>query len=141
MPFVQAKASQILLVVPLVAAGLCLTGCGAVSQPISLTGNWTGTLTDALGHPGTASLNVTEDRHGILHGAFSYFASDCSADSEAVIGKVSGGQLSLSQNPSDPIPVSLQLSVDSSDQHLNGSYSASNGNCASSGTLALTKPY
>lgn len=137
MPSVHAKGPQILLV----AAGFCLISCGAVPQPVSLVGNWTGTLTDALGHPGTASLSLSEDRHGILHGAFSYLANDCSADSESVIGKVSSGHLSLSQNPSDPVPVSLQLSVDPSDQHLNGSYNASSGNCTSNGTLALTKPY
>jgi hypothetical protein len=46
---------------------------------------------------------------------------------------------SLSQTPSDPVTTSLQLTVDSADEHLNGTYNDSNGVCDSSGTINLTK--
>ena len=117
-----------------------LSNCGTPSQPHSIAGTWAGTVTDNSGHQGTASLGLTDDRHDILQGVFSYAASDCSSSSNSVTGKISGGELSLEQTPPDPVPTTLQLTVDSTDQHLTGSYSNTNASCSSSGTVDLTKP-
>jgi len=117
-----------------------LLGCGTPSQSNSIAGTWTGTVTDASGRQGTASLGLTDDRHDILQGSFSYLASDCSADAKSVTGKIAGAQISLVQTPPDTVPTNLQLTVDSTDQHLTGSYSDTSGGCRSSGTIDLTKP-
>lgn len=117
-----------------------LSACGTPSVPNSIAGTWTGTVTNASGQQGTASLNLTDDRHDILQGTFSYAASGCSSSSEPVTGKISASQISLVQTPPSPVPTTLQLTVDSTDQHLTGSYSDANANCSSSGTIDLTKP-
>ena len=117
-----------------------LTSCGTPSQPNSIAGTWTGTVTDASGHQGTATLGLTDDRHDILQGTFSYAASGCSSSSQAVSGKILGEEISLVQTPPDTVPTSLQLAVDSTDQHLTGTYSGTNASCTSSGTIILTKP-
>jgi hypothetical protein len=115
--------------------------CGTYTQPNNIAGTWTGTVTDASGRQGTASLGLTDNRHDILMGVFSYAASDCSADSKSVTGSISAGQISLAQTPPDPVPTSLELTVDSTDQHMTGSYSNMTANCSSSGTIDLTKPF
>ena len=117
-----------------------LTSCGTPSQPNSIAGTWTGTVTDASGHQGMATLGLTDDRHDILQGTFSYAASGCSSSSQAVSGKILGGQISLVQTPPNAVPTSLQLAVDSTDQHLTGTYSDTNASCTSGGTIDLTKP-
>lgn len=118
---------------------LVLMNCGTATQPISIAGNWTGTLTDSLGRSGTATLYLTDDMHDVLHGTFSYSASNCSVDLKPVIGKIAAMQMSLSQVPPDPVTTSLELTVDSTDQHLKGTYSDASGVCESSGTISLTK--
>lgn len=132
------KSTKILL--PLFGLSFLLIDCGSTLPPPGLEGLWTGSVTDSLGRPGTASLSLSEDRHDVLHGEFSYLASNCSADSRPVIGKVAQTQVSLSQTPSDPVLTSLQMVVNSTDQQLTGTYSDSNGECNSSGTIILTKP-
>lgn len=117
-----------------------LLGCGSYTPPNTIAGTWTGTVTDSLGRQGTASLGLTDNRHDILLGVFSYAASDCSADSKLVTGSIAGGNVSLAQTPPNPVPTSLQLTVDSTDQHMTGSYSNTNADCSSSGTIDLTKP-
>jgi hypothetical protein len=119
---------------------IALLGCGSYTPPNTIAGTWAGTVTDSLGRQGTASLGLTDNRHDILLGVFSYAASDCTADSKSVIGSIAGGNISLAQTPPDPVPTSLQLTVDTTDQHMTGSYSDTNANCSSSGTIALTKP-
>jgi hypothetical protein len=118
---------------------LVLIGCGTGPQPISIAGNWTGTLTDSFGRPGTATLYLTDDMHDVLHGTFSYSASNCSADLKPVIGKMVTMQMSLSQVPPDPVTTSLELTVDSTDQLLKGTYGDASGVCDSSGAISLTK--
>lgn len=117
-----------------------LLDCGTPSQPTNIAGMWTGTVVDASGRQGTSSLSLTDNRHDILQGTFSYAASDCSSNATSLTGKIAAGQISLVQTPPDPVPTSLQLVVDSTDQHLTGSYSNTNANCNSSGTIDLTKP-
>jgi hypothetical protein len=136
-PFLSASIVGSLVILGLASV---LLDCGTPSQPNSIAGTWAGTVIDASGRQGTASLGLTDDRHDILQGTFSYAASDCSSNAKSVIGKISAGQISLMQTPPDPVPTSLQLTVDSSDQHLTGSYSDTSGNCRSSGTIDLTKP-
>lgn len=137
MPRVKRPAQ----ILPLVCAFLlALAGCGSTPPAQSLEGVWTGTLTDSMGRPGTASLTLIEDRHDILHGNFSYLAGNCSADSKPVIGKVAAMHVSLSQAPPDPVPTSLQMAVNSTDQQLSGTYNDSTGDCGSQGTISLTKP-
>jgi len=119
---------------------LALVGCGAPTQPPSIVGNWSGTVTNSLGQTGPAALYLTEDRHGLLEGTFSYVAGDCSLNSESMLGKVAGPQVSLSQAPSEPVLTSLELTADPAEQHFSGSYSNENGFCSSIGTVSLTKP-
>lgn len=135
----HAHVPQIGWLVQTLGLGLVLTSCGTATEPISIAGNWTGSLTDSLGRSGTATLNLTDDMHDILHGTFSYSASNCSSDLKPVIGKISAMQMSLSQEPSDPVVTSLQLTVDSTYQHLNGAYSDATGVCTSAGTISLVK--
>ena len=137
----SANTSLFVPLLPVAGLTLVLFGCGTPTPPNSIAGNWSGTLIDSSGRSGTATLTLTDDRHDVLLGNFSYIAADCSTDSKPVMGKISGGQVSLSQAPPDPIPTTLQLTVDSTDQSLTGSYSNSNGNCSSSGSITLTKPY
>jgi hypothetical protein len=122
--------------------GILLTfiGCGTPTQPPSIVGNWSGTVTNSLGQTGSAALYLTEDRHGILEGTFSYEAGDCSVNSEPVLGKAAGAQVSLSQSPSDPVLTSLKSTADAAEQHFSGSYSNTNGFCSSAGTVSLAKP-
>jgi len=136
----SASAGLAVRLIKVLGLALALFSCGTPTQPNSIAGNWSGTLSDSSGRSGSATLALTDDRHDILLGTFSYLAADCSSGAKPVMGKVSGAQVSLSQTPPDPIPTALQLTVDSTDQHLTGSYSDANGNCSSSGTIALTKP-
>lgn len=122
------------------AVTVVLLNCGTPSQPNSIAGTWTGTVMDASGRQGSASLGLTDNRHDILQGTFSYAASDCSVDSKSVTGSIAAGQISLAQTPPDTVPTTLQLTVDSTDQQMTGSYSNTNANCSSSGTIALSKP-
>lgn len=124
----------------MLAVTLVLLNCGTSNQPNSIAGTWTGTVMDASGRQGSASLGLTDNRHDILQGTFSYAASDCSADSKSVTGSIAAGQISLAQTPPNPVPTTLQLTVDSTDQQMSGSYSSTNANCSSSGTIVLTKP-
>jgi len=38
---------------------LALVGCGSPSQPPSIVGNWTGTVTDSSGHTGSANRRAS----------------------------------------------------------------------------------
>lgn len=133
-------SALVVSLVEIFALTLGVLSCGTPSQPNSIAGTWTGTVTDASGWQGTASLGLTDDRHDILLGTFSYLATDCAADAKPVTGKIAGSQISLVQTPPSPVPTSLQLTVDSTDQHLTGSYSNTSAGCSSSGTIDLTKP-
>jgi hypothetical protein len=139
---VRGSLERMLLIalVQLFGVLLALVGCGSPSQPPSIVGNWTGTVTDSSGHTGSATLSLTEDRHAGVDGAFSYIAGDCSLNSQPLLGKAAGLQVSLSQSSSDPIVTSLQLTADAAEQHFSGSYSNANGFCSSIGTVNLTKP-
>ena len=130
----------IALLLQLFGVPLTLVGCGSPSQPPSIVGNWTGTVSDSSGHTGSATLSLTEDRHAGVDGTFSYIAGDCSLNSQPLLGKAAGLQVSLSQSSSDPILTSLQLTADAAEQHISGTYSNANGFCASNGTVNLTKP-
>jgi len=135
----RAKVPHIGRLAQTLGLALVLTDCGTGTQPISIAGNWTGTLTDSLGRAGTATLYLTDDMHDVLHGTFSYSAGNCSVDLKPLIGKIAAMQMSLSQVPADPVATSLELTVDSTDQHLKGTYSEASGVCDSSGTISLTK--
>ncbi len=119
-----------------------LFSCGSGSKPINIAGNWTGTVTDSsFNLPGPATLSLTEDNDGRLTGVFSASSSaaDCDWEDGPLGGRLAGVQVSLSQVLPNPSPTSIQATLDSTDQHLNGTYSFESGVCGSAGTLTLSK--
>lgn len=116
-----------------------LVSCGGGHpQAVNVAGNWSGTLLDN-GVQGQASLNLIEDADGKVTGTFSFtdLGSNCDGSDVSVTGKVSGMQISLSNN--SIAPTNIKTTVDASLKNMSGSESSRSGVCGSTGTVSLTK--
>jgi hypothetical protein len=124
----------------------CPSGGSSPPSVVNVAGNWTGTVSDTDFSPplqGSATLNLTEGGSGSLtatievSGVLSAIA--CNVENQ-LNGSVMGTQVSLSSG-SDIFPMTVQATVDTSGQHLNGTYhfALSGIACVEDGTISLTK--
>jgi hypothetical protein len=116
--------------------------CGDDSKrlPLNVAGTWAGTNIEQDIPPvqGIETLTLNESATGMLNGTINFQGGNCPV-THGLNGQITDLDVSLSGQ--DPIDlVIIQATVDSSAQHMKGTFSARVGVfCSAKGTIALAR--
>ena len=119
------------------ALAACGSGGGG-STAFNHSGNWSGTLNDSLGGPGTTTVTMSESGTQLLGTWQATFAAG-GTNSGTLQGVVRTNDVLIELYPSNPSTCPFALVAQRSGSTLSGTYAAFNCTIAVSGTMSITK--
>lgn len=114
--------------------------CGCSGDEPTLTGTWTGTITDNLAGVGSLLLTIAQTGNQLTGTWHSTFADSTQNNGGALAGTVNGDTIALTLTAAQPPACSFTVAATrNDDDHFSGTYAAANCARVENGSLDVRR--